>query len=201
VAGLVSGVALAYNGDPPTSTTGAPAIGARPVEESCIDCHDSFGLNNGGSVQLINAPTYYQPGQVYAMTVRVTSSQTAGSSGRSWGFQLTAARFSDGNGAGTFATVAGQGTMIAAGSGSFASRSYIEVSNGDRPGAASPVEWQVQWTAPAAGTGQVAFFFIGVAANGAQGTNGDWVYTGSHTTQDVTPTLPTSWGRVKTLYR
>lgn len=200
-ASLVSGVALAYNGGPPESSTAAPPIGALPAEGSCYDCHDDGSLNTGGSVTLVNAPTHYTPGQTYVMTVRVTSSQTAGNSGRKWGFQLTAIRASDGEGTGTFANVSGQGTMIASGSNEFASRRYIEVSSGDRAGTASPAEWQVQWTAPSAGTGQVLFYFTGVAANGAQASNGDWVYTGALSTLDVTPTLPTSWGRIKSRYR
>lgn len=198
---LVSGVAIAYDGDPPASRTGAPAVGGKPAESSCLSCHNDFAINDGGSVQVINAPTHYQPGTAYTLTVRLTSSQTSGDAGRVWGFQLTAVRASDGNGTGTFANVAGQGTMIVAGAGNFATRSYVEVGSNSQQGAASPVEWQVQWTAPNPGVGQVRFYACGVAAAGGGGSNGDWVYTGSHTTDDITPTLSASWGAVKSNYR
>lgn len=198
---LVYGVAIAYDGSPPVSRTGAPAIGGKAAEGVCSGCHNDFALNDGGSVQLINAPTHYQPGTAYTLTVRLTSSHTAGDAGRLWGFQLTAVRVSDGNGAGTFANVTGQGTIIAAGSGSFATRSYVELGSNNKQGSASPVEWQVQWTAPNPGVGQIRFFVCGVAANGASGSNGDWVYTGTHATDDITPTLSASWGAVKSNYR
>jgi hypothetical protein len=198
---LISGVAMAYDGTPPASRTGAPAIGGKPAESLCSGCHNDFTNNTGGTIELINAPSYYTPGTVYTITVRLTSSQTAGNAGRVWGFQLTAVRVSDGNGSGTFADVAGQGTTIASGAGSFATRSYIEVSTGNRQGAASPVEWQVRWTAPNPGAGPIRFYAIGVAGDGAGGSNGDWVYTGSFSTDDITPTVSSSWGRVKARYR
>jgi hypothetical protein len=198
---LISGVALAYDGDPPASRTGTPAIGGKPAEATCLACHNDFAINDGGSVQLLNAPAYYQPGTAYTMTVHLTSSQTAGDAGRAWGFQLTAVRVSDGNGTGTFANVTGQGTMIAAGTGTFTGRSYIEVGTGNRQGSASPVDWQVQWTAPNPGVGQVRFFVVGLAGDGGGGNNGDWVYTGSHSTDDVTPVRSPSWGAMKSHYR
>jgi len=198
---LISGVAIAYDGDPPASRTGAAAIGGKPAESSCVSCHNDFAVNDGGLVQVINAPTHYQPGTAYTLTVRLTSSQTSGDAGRVWGFQLTAVRATDGNGAGTLANVSGQGTMIAAGAGNFATRSYVEVGSNNKQGAASPVEWQVLWTAPNPGVGQVLFFVSGVAAGGGGGSNGDWVYTASQATDDITPALSPSWGAVKSHYR
>ena len=198
---LVSGVAMAFDGDPPVTSTGAPAVGGAPAEGLCSDCHSDFTDNTGGSIALINAPQYYQPGTVYTITVRLISGQTAGSSSRVWGFQLTAVRVSDGAGTGTFANVSGQGTMVASGSGSFSSRRYIEVATNNHSGAASPVEWQVNWTAPNPGVGQVRFYMSGVAANGAAGNNGDWVYTGSFSSDDITPVTSSTWGDVKTRYR
>jgi hypothetical protein len=45
-------------------------------------------------------------------------------------------------------------------------------------GGASPNSkvFNFSWTAPAAGTGNVTFYFSGVAANGTGNENGDWVY-------------------------
>jgi hypothetical protein len=203
VAALAGGtaVAVAFDGSPPESVTGAPAIGAISAEGTCADCHSDFALNVGGSVTLIGAPTYYQPGTVYTFGVRVTSGQTAGSPGRVWGFELTAVRMSDGHGAGAFANVAGQGTQIVSGAGEFSTRSYMQVNTNNQVGAASPVTWQVQWTAPNPGVGPVSFFASGVAANGAAGNNGDWVYTGSLLAKDVTPIETKSWGMIKRSYR
>lgn len=194
---LVSGVAVAYNNTPPASRTGAPAVGGAPAEGTC-SCHGSN--STGGMIELINAPAYYQPGTVYTMIVRLTSGQTAGNSNRRWGFQLTAVRASDGAGTGTFGNVAGQGTTIISGSGSFATRQYIEQSTGSQQGATSPAQWQVNWTAPNPGVGPIRFFMSGVAGNGS-GSSGDWVYTGSFSSDDVTPVLSSSWGDVKSRFR
>lgn len=193
-------LALAFDGGAPDGKTGAPSIGGKPAEGVCADCHNDFPLNIGGMVEVLDVPTLYQPGSVYMLTVRVTSSQTAGSSGRLWGFELTAVRMSDGTGTGTFANVAGQGTQIVSGNGQLSTRRYVQVGSGNRAGSASPVTWQVQWTAPNPGVGSVGFYASGMAANGDGNNNGDWVYTGSATSQDITPTLPVSWGQVKRIY-
>ncbi len=198
---LSAALVWAYAGGPPDASTAAPAIASVPAEGTCLDCHDTNTPDTGGSLQLLDVPALYREGRTYTLTVRLASSQTAGSSGRTWGFQLTAVRMSNGAGAGTFANVAGQGTQIISGGGSYASRRYIEQSSA-RGGQASPVEWLVDWTAPGPNAGAITFYAAGVAGNGGQGSNNDWVYTASVATQDtVTPVLPASWGRVKAHYR
>jgi hypothetical protein len=62
--------------------------------------------------------------------------------------------------------------------------------------------WDFQWTAPAS-RASVTFYVAAVAANDAQGTNGDFTYT-TTLTSDQTETgvnADTSWGRVKELFR
>jgi len=201
---LVGGasLALANSNGPPAASTGAPAIGGKAAEVDCTDCHTGNALNTGGSIALTGAPAYYTPGQVYIITVNVASSQTAAITDRLWGFQLTAVKVSDGTGAGTFANVTGQNTRIRTGSGDFSTRSYIEQSGtGLQMNVASPVSWQIQWTAPAAATGSVIFSFAGMAADGVNGESGDWVYTGSFSSKDVTPARQTTWGQLKSAYR
>jgi len=198
---LCAAVAMAYDGNPPSARTGAPAMGGKNAEQLCTSCHGGHTVNTGGSVTLVNPPAYYVPGTVYTLTLQVESSGTAANSGRKWGFQLTAINAGDGTGAGTFANVSGQGTMIGTGSGSFATRQYVEVSGGNHAGAASPVSWQVQWTAPNPGVGEVQFHFAGLAANGS-GSSGDWVYSNSYAMPDAaTPALKTTWGSIKARYR
>lgn len=199
---ITAASALAYDGSPPRSRTGAPAVGSVPSESSCRGCHSGNALNTSGDITLDAPPAYYQPGATYTLTVRLASSATSANSGRMWGFQLTAVRADDGTGVGTLANVSGQGTMVVTGTGSYTSRQYVEVGSGNRSGNASPVTWQVEWTAPDPGVGDVTFYYCGVAANGANGDGGDWVYTGSHTVPDAaTPTLDTTWGSLKARYR
>ena len=186
-------IAYAYSGGPPASRTGAPQ------ELMCDDCHSGYPLNTGGSVSVLDAPPFYRAGSTYPIRVRLESSQTAGMSGRVWGFELTAVRVSDGVGAGIFSNVTGQGTRTLSGSGSFSTRRYIEhSSSGTRAAATSPVEWNVQWTAPNPGVGAVRFHASGLAADGTGDESGDWVYSFNSAMGDsATPAVRTTWGRVK----
>src|SRR5215471_10216444 len=70
----------AYSAGPPAGFTGAPQ------EQTCVVCHNSFGLNSGTGTVTINTPASYQPGQTYQITVQ---DQTTDQSRRRWGFQLT----------------------------------------------------------------------------------------------------------------
>jgi len=197
---LGAGLAAAWSLGPPASRTGASAVGGMNAEGTCRNCHSDYALNSGTTLSFVNAPMAYIAGQTYIFTVQLASSNTAGNSGRVWSFELTAVNMTDGSGAGTFANVSGQGTQIRTGSGSYASREYIEA-NTDRVSYSSPVTWQVQWTAPDPGVGPVGFFAAGVAGNGTGSNKGDWVATTSQTTQDVTAVEAATWGSVKALYR
>ncbi len=200
---LMFGVVAAVvdDGSPPRSRTGAPAVGSTPAEGLCMDCHDSFSVNLGGSVSLIDPPTYYSAGTTYTLTLQVASNQTASNSGRRWGFQITAVDPVNGSGIGTFANMTGQGTTITTGRNAFSTRQYIEVGTQNHEGEASPVTWQFQWTAPAQETGSIHFYFSGMASDGGGGNENDWVYQGSYVLQDrTTPVVPTSWGRLKARY-
>ena len=189
-------IALAESGGPIPSNTGAPG------ETLCTDCHGDFALNSSGAVSLVNAPPYYKGGSTYTITVRVSSDQTAAMTNRAWGFELTAID-AGGAGAGTFTSVTGQGTKIVAGSGSLASRRYVEQDGaGIRTGMASPASWDFRWTAPPTGSGPLTFHLAGLAANGDGGESADWVYHASVVMDDSsTAAVPTSWGAVKAAYR
>lgn len=194
------GIAIASSGGPPAQRTGAPAIGEIPAESSCHNCHSSNTLNSGATIEFVNAPNYYSAGQTYTFSVQLSSTQTAANTGRKWSFELTAVNQGDGNGAGTFANVVGQETQIKNGTGNFATRRYIQ-SYSDKPGATTPVAWQVQWTAPDPNVGAVGFYVAAVAANGTGNTSGDWVATASRVMEDVTPTEAVTWGGIKAMYR
>ncbi len=195
-------VALARSNGAPASRTGAPAIGTAPAEGLCTGCHGGNAVNSGGSVTILGVPLLYQRGTTYHLTVHLASTQTSGSAARVWGFQLTAVDSATGNGAGTFTIVNATQTGLVSGTSSFSTRRYVnQISGGQQVGANSPVEWQVDWTAPASGVTRVRFFAAGLAGDGDGGTGGDWVYTGSAASTDaVTPTIPTTWGDVKSLY-
>lgn len=195
-------VALAFNGDPPRSRTGAPQIYAVAAEGMCVNCHGDYAVNDGGSIRLVNPPASYTPGTTYTLTLELASTQTSGMPSRNWGLQLTAIKATDGTGAGTLADIVGQGTMIDSGTGSYSTRRYVEVGSNDKAGAASPVQWQFQWTAPNPGVGAVNFYFSGVAGDGGGGDTVDWTYKDSYAMLDTTtPVASVTWGKIKARYR
>ncbi len=194
-------IAFARANGAPASRTGAPTLGGLAAESNCSGCHGGNALNSGGSITILNAPAFFTPGQTYRLTVHLASTQNAGTP--AWGFQLTAVDSVTGLGTGTCAVVNAGQTSIISGTSTFASRRYVDQNSGGiRSGVASPVEWQVDWTAPVSGVSFVRFYAAGLAADGDGGTSGDWVYTGTARSADLsTPVLPTTWGEVKRTYR
>ena len=193
-----SAVALARSAGPPTRSTGAAAVAGRPAERTCAQtfCHTGNALNQNGMLEVIGVPDIYTPGTTYPLTVRLTSTATQGNISRRWGFQLTAARFSDGLGSGTFDTPPELLQQPA----NF--RTYVSHTLATLQGAAaSPVEWSFSWNAPAQDEGPVGFYLAGNAANGDLLTTGDFIYTAADTAMsEMTPVVPTTWGGLKILY-
>ncbi len=193
---------------PISSMTGTPAIGAKPEELNCTLCHfqedASVHLNEpGGSLEILDLPAVYTPGQIYPIRVRLQSDSTVTYAARRWGFQITAVRSDDGEGIGTF-VVPGPDTLhIIAGSGPYSSRRYVEHSfAGTRAGLAGPTEWSFSWQAPDPAVGAVEFHAAGNAANGNDDPSGDFIYTTAVTVLDPTsPTRNVTWGAIKARFR
>jgi hypothetical protein len=199
---IIAWAAIAYartNGAP-ASKTGAPGVASAPAEGLCDDCHGGGGINDGGSITILGVPAYFRGGSTYRLTVHLATTHTFGS-GTVWGFQLTSVDKSTGSGGGSFALVNASQTKIVAGSSSFSTRSYVDhTSGGVKTGSASPVEWQVDWTAPGSAASGVAFYTAGLSSDGS-GTNNSWIYTGTIASTDtVTAAIPTTWGAVKRQY-
>ncbi len=167
----------AYRGGPDPSRTGAPALGAVPVELTCnsAGCHSGNSLNNAaGTLQILDVPASYTPGQTY--TIRVSLSRTGNIR---FGFQLVAL---DQNGAnvGTLATNDANTQLIAADPGSWAGRNYIEHTRaGTAATATNQTIWTIKWTAPATRGGKISFYAAGNAADNNSSVSGDFIYTTS----------------------
>lgn len=193
---LVFGVplALAYPSGSPAGRTGAPSVGGIAAEATCTSCHGGHSLNQSGTLEILGSPAQYTPGSSYPITVRLTSSATAGITGRRWGFELTTVRLDNGQGAGGGYQIPASLKTVLGSNG----RSYVEQnSSGTLSGAASPVEWTFTWLAPAAGEGSVAFYASGMASNGS-GTSGDYIYTAADTAAaGQVPVEPATWGWIK----
>jgi hypothetical protein len=197
LAGAAS-LTLANSTGPLPSRTGAPAIGGVPAEATCNDvgCHSGNPLNSGGTLEILGAPSPYTPGTSYPITVRLTSTANQSFPNRRWGFQLTAVRLSDGQGAGSLSAPT---LLVLNGNGSTASRQYVSHdADTFMQGASSPVEWTFTWTAPAQDRGAIGFYAAGNAANGNLSSLGDFIYTASSIVQSPgTPVQAVTWGALK----
>ena len=212
-AGSLATASVNYIWGPPASHTGAPAVGGKPAEPVCGECHMLLDGNNeprpnvnlpAGRVELLDVPGFYTPGQTYSLRVRLACDSTVVYPNRTWGFELTAVRGVDGEGAGQF-DVQGRTDIQVINSfdPGFESRSYVEHREaGVHTGAPSPVEWMINWQAPASGTGKIYFFAAGNAGNGADDTVGDYIFTTSDSTFDASVAVRrTSWSALKLRYR
>lgn len=147
---------------------GSDRTGSPVSSGSCTGCHSSpgsFGTTTV-SVQVLDGATpitSYVPGQTY--TVQTTITAGSGSPGR-YGSQVVALLSGAGNPqAGSFGTPSTIGTRISTLNG----REYFEHGNGSN----TTGVFTAPWTAPAAGSGAVTLYGIGMAANNNGGVGGD----------------------------
>jgi hypothetical protein len=191
----------AFSTGPPAGRTLARALGTYPAETSCTSCHSGNTLNDpNGGLQILDVPFAAVAGQTYPLRVRLNYAlaDTTGASNPLWGFELTAVNAADGKGVGTLlapAPNAGADSLkivqVTSGTLATSNRQYIEhtftATRLDQPG---PVEWHVDWVAPATATNKVIFFATGNAANGNASTSGDHVFATAESTYVTGPGVP-----------
>ena len=161
-----------------------------PGEQSCVNsCHDSYSLNSGpGSISISASGMTgfeYTPGQTYAMTVTVSQNGI-----NLFGVGVEALKSSGAN-AGTLTVTDAASTRIKTATvGGNSRTNIVHTLNGGAT--ANSKAFNFSWTAPAAGTGNVTFYFSGVAANGNDDNNLDYVYNSSqvYTEACATPAQP-----------
>ncbi|NUO00698.1 MAG: T9SS type A sorting domain-containing protein [Saprospiraceae bacterium] len=129
----------------------------------CSFCHSGGNFSPSLSVQVLDngtAVTAYEPGKTYTLRVAVTAG--AGSPLR-YGFMAVALAGATNQSAGTFGTppTGIRKTTIS-------NREYVEHNT---PSLANT--FTIDWTAPAAGTGDVRFYSAGNATNNNNGSSGD----------------------------
>ena len=137
--------------------TGSPLSGA-----ACTACHGSTTFGPSVAVELLKdgqAVAAYTPGEVYTMRV------TAGATGNPavYGFQAVALTGDNNDQGGSFQNP-GSGIQISDVNG----RKYPEHNQRSQSNV-----FEVEWVAPAEGTGDVRFYSAIVAANNAGGSTGD----------------------------
>jgi hypothetical protein len=175
-----------------------PGLTGAPSEGTCFTCH-SGGLDDAdGIIQIYNVPASYAPGQTYGIGVVLV--RVFGSS--RWGFEVTA--LTSGN------QMAGTlddnnnfvGKQISNGI-TYVSQTTQKGFDGTYSDSAGGA-WTFYWTAPPIGTGPVTFYAAGAACDKDNSANaGDFTYTTSVSSTEGSPTAvePTTWGRIKQIYR
>jgi hypothetical protein len=172
----LSETVLTNSGGAPSGYTGAPGEG------NCTNCHSGTVNSGSGSVTISIAgnPSTYVPGQSYDVTVYVRDPFA-----NKFGFQATAVRNSNNQGAGTMS--AGSFNQISVSSSS--GKSYAN--HNTSPGIVQfGRRWTFVWTAPAAGTGAVTIYASGNVANNDRSTSGDEIYTNNLTINEAVTSTP-----------
>jgi hypothetical protein len=164
-----------YSSGPPDDVACNP-----PFFDSCVMCHNDFPENSGdGSLSILGVPPSYNPGSTYNITVTIEDPGQ-----ERWGFELTTLDTADCQ-AGVLIVTDTDSTQLSNNSG--CNPDYImQTSLGTHTGVLDgPVSWRFDWQAPGSGTGTVTFYSAGLAANDAAGTNGDYVYCTSVSTDEI----------------
>jgi len=155
----------------PAGVTGSPADG-----ETCISsgCHSGNLSAQDGLITSDIPVSGYLPGSTYTITVAITQSGIS-----RWGFQI-----SPQSSTGTM-----QGTPIITNSTQtkIVSTKYVTHKTAGNSGSGSKT-WSFNWTAPAAGTGNVNFYATVMAANNNGNESGDQVYTDVYTVPEAVVT-------------
>ena len=172
---------FAFRNGPPAGQNGSTASGGA----SCKACHGN--ASGAGSVQIIGAPTTYQLGVLYNLTVRIEDSTQAGA-----GFQISAEDAS-GTHAGVLSVVDANTQANADWINHTGTGVNNSVSNWSSMG--NSAEYDVEWEAPSSDIGPVTFWVAGNAINNNFAPTGDIVYL-HNVTANASPLIPTvtEWG-------
>lgn len=165
MAGASGAFAHSYGADP--GLTGAPGEG------TCLGCHFGGQLNSGGGTLTITFPdpNGYVAGQKYRLRVSL-----ADPTAKRWGFELTDRKEATNIFAGAFAVPSGTPVPILIEKAG-AIQYVTHTPAGTYPQQITQAGWDIDWTAPAAGTGTVRFYAAGNAANNNGDPTGDKIYT------------------------
>lgn len=186
---VLSRVQAKISPGPPLGMTGAPGEG------TCIGCHYTFGGTNSvpnlgpGRVQITGLPSYYTPGQTYAVTVTVIANE---SSVNRWGFELTALD-AQGSSATAGTLTVTDATRVLKRSGSILDQPRVYLSHNDEAGTSlgrsGTNSWSFTWTAPNSSAGEITFYTTGNAADGQVTPEGDYIYATLATTKPPAPII------------
>ncbi len=151
---------FSYTNGSPGGRTGSPGDGGA----TCTQCHYGNAQVQGGLISTTIPASGYVPGETYTITV------TANMNGISkYGFELTA-ESTGGAKKGTF-TITDPARTKKVNSGT-----AVTHKSGGTAASGNIISWSTDWTAPAAGTGQITFYTALNAANNNGSSSGDHIY-------------------------
>lgn len=145
-------------GGAPAGRTGSPGDGA-----NCTGCHSGAAQNVAGLITTDIPASGYIPGNSYTITGTISDPTR-----NKFGFQVSPQSLG-GTKLGTLTVTDITRTQLV-GSGK-----YVTHKSAGTAGISNAATWSFQWTAPAAGTGQVGFYGAFLAANANSSTSGDVV--------------------------
>ena len=162
-----AGGRAASQGQGNTGAPGDETLGTG-VLRTCQTCHNNGGFSVTPEFTITDGSgtittTTYTPGVTYDITMVVNAMPEAAAHG----FQavaIAAPEDVDGNSINTWSASSNNVQVAVAQNG----RQYAE-----HNGPSTTNEFEMEWTAPVAGTGDVTFYFCGNAVNLMSGTNGD----------------------------
>lgn len=168
------------------NSAGAPAgyAGVPGEAGTCAACHTGSNVNSGTGSISISFPDAngYVPGQKY--TIRVTVQDP---NARRWGFELASRQSANTSlTEGAFAVPTGSTAVQVVVQG--AKQYATHTSAGTYPQQVLQAAWDIDWTAPAAGTGQLTLYAAGLAANNDGSPSLDLTYSTSTTISEQTST-------------
>jgi len=160
---VLTGAIVSSQGAPP-GFTGAP--GARTCAVS--GCHASFGLNEEGGSLGISGPASWEPGTPVDLQLTIERAGAA-----RFGFSITVQDANE-QMVGAWELIPGQDTNYADFGGTISHVTHAPAVNVN-----DTHTWRLRWIPPSEDVGPITFYAAGNAANGAQGSSGDFIYTTS----------------------
>lgn len=147
----------------PNSRTGSPGDGGNTCAIS--GCHTGFTVGTKSNVFTSNIPSEgYTPGTKYTITATARSSANR----NTFGFQLSPQT--------TAGALVGVMTNTSSGTKLTGGGKYLTHTATGTTGSGGVKSWSFDWTAPAAGSGDVTFYGAFNHANGNGGTSGDSIF-------------------------
>ena len=178
--------ATSKKSSPPAGNCGDPLTNVTCAKSGC---HSGSAIVNDSkfTITLDGQPLAgfsYVPGTTYAMNVVVDNGGTS----PIYGFQLCALKAGNAT-AGTLAVTNISNTKVSTLSGiQYMGHNAANANN----------NWTFNWTAPAAGTGNVTFYYSGVSGNGNNSDSGDMIYKSSATISELVSAV-NEWNNVQQL--